>query len=217
MIGLDYDAEFLALARHGAPENVTFVRGDAYATGLPAASFDMVHARFLACTAGEPERLVAEAMRLVRPRRRGGNAGVRADHAQLLSAASGMDGAADGVNRLLPGETEDPIAEQLYRQLRRAGLADVQYRPCIVGVRSGDPWQDYLPATVESLRTRVLERGLIAPRAFDATLAACRAHLADPRRSSPASRLVQVWGRAPASRETLRGSRSGGSGRRARG
>jgi hypothetical protein len=88
------------------------------------------------------------------------------------------------------------VAQRLYWLLRGAGLRDVQYCPCLVGVRSGDPWQDYLPATVESLRDRVLERGLIAADAFEATLAACRRHLADPDTVFTAPTLVQVWGRA---------------------
>ena len=81
--------------------------------------------------------------------------------------------------------------------LRRAGLRDVQYRPVFVGVRSGDPWQDYLPATVESLRGRVVERGQIAAEAFGATVTACRAHLADPDTVFTGFTVVQVWGRAP--------------------
>jgi len=44
-----------------------FVAGDAYGTGLPDRSFDLVHIRFLASTAGKPEALLAEAMRLTRP------------------------------------------------------------------------------------------------------------------------------------------------------
>ena len=68
--------------------------------------------------------------------------------------------------------------------------------PCFVGVRSGDPWQDYLPATVESLRARVVERGLIAEEAFGATVAACRAHLANPDTVFTCFTVVQVWGRA---------------------
>ena len=65
--GLDFDEVFVALAAEQAPANVRFVRGDAYATGLPDAAFDLVHMRFIASTAGMPDRLVAEARRLTRP------------------------------------------------------------------------------------------------------------------------------------------------------
>jgi SAM-dependent methyltransferase len=66
VIGLDMNAEFLESARKGAPENVEFQLGDAYGSDLPAGTFDLVHMRFVASTAGSPERLLKEATRLVR-------------------------------------------------------------------------------------------------------------------------------------------------------
>ena len=51
------------------PGNTTFLRADAFDTGLPAnSSFDLAHMRFLASTcAFNPERLLHEAIRVVRP------------------------------------------------------------------------------------------------------------------------------------------------------
>src|SRR4051812_47884464 len=43
--GLDFDPEFVAIAREAAPANVEFLVGDAYRTGLPGAAFDLVHVR----------------------------------------------------------------------------------------------------------------------------------------------------------------------------
>ena len=60
-----------------------------------------------------------------------------------------------------PWTAEDPEAHRMYRLMRAAGLEDVGYRPVLVGVRAGDPWVDYLPATVESLRPSILARGLL--------------------------------------------------------
>src|SRR5215470_2851817 len=67
VVGLDADAVFLEHARRNAPANVEFVSGDAYRTGLPAGTFDLVHVRFVASTAGEPEALLREAIRLAKP------------------------------------------------------------------------------------------------------------------------------------------------------
>lgn len=51
VVGLDNDAEKLAAVRGWAQanglSNVEFVEGDAYRTGLPRESFDLVHVRFL--------------------------------------------------------------------------------------------------------------------------------------------------------------------------
>ena len=52
VVGLDRDAQFLEVARAGAPKNVEFRQGDAYVSDLPAGSFDLVHMRFIASTAG---------------------------------------------------------------------------------------------------------------------------------------------------------------------
>ena len=46
--------------------NVEFVHGDVYRTGLPDGAFDLVHVRFVAGTAGAPETLLREAIRLTR-------------------------------------------------------------------------------------------------------------------------------------------------------
>lgn len=195
--GLEFDPAFVEIARIDAPANVEIVQGDAYRTGLPDAGFDLVHVRFLACTAGNPERLIAEAVRLVRP---GGVVAMQEADGSTLNcypphpAWAALRAAWLGC---FPAAGEEPIAHRLYRLLRRAGLVDVRYRPALPGVRAGDPWCDYLPATVESLRARVLERGLIAEDRFDATLAACRAHLADPETVFTAFTLVQAWGRKP--------------------
>ncbi len=195
--GLEYDPTYVVLAREQAPANVVFVQGDAYRTGLPAGGFDLVHVRFLACTAGDPERLIAEAVRLARP---GGVVALQeADGTTLRCypphpAWSALRTAWLGC---FPEGADEPIAQGLFRLLRRSGLSDVQYRTALPGVRSGDPWTDYLPATVESLRARVLARALIAPDAFDAALAACRAHLAKPETVFTCYTLVQVWGAKP--------------------
>ena len=67
VVGLDADRVFVEHARSHAPANAEFVIGDAYHSDLPSGSFDLVHIRFLASTAGEPKTLLREAMRLARP------------------------------------------------------------------------------------------------------------------------------------------------------
>lgn len=66
IVGLDADAVFIDHARSRAQghANVDFVLGNAYRTGLPDASFDLVHVRFVAGTAGEPGALLQATIRL---------------------------------------------------------------------------------------------------------------------------------------------------------
>jgi ubiquinone/menaquinone biosynthesis C-methylase UbiE len=195
--GLDYDPAFVAVAAEGAAANVRFVEGNAYATGLPGASFDLVHMRYIASTAGEPERLVAEARRLVRPG--GFVAAQESDFATLacFPPHPAWRMLVTAYRGCFPWTAEDPEAHRMYRLLRAAGLGEVGYRPVLVGVRAGDPWVDYLPSTVESLRPSILARGLLSEAALDAALAACRAHLADADTVFTAPTLVQTWGRLP--------------------
>src|SRR5262245_7907814 len=48
VVGLDKDVKFLAYARTHTATNVEFRHGDAYTSNLAAASFDLVHSRFVA-------------------------------------------------------------------------------------------------------------------------------------------------------------------------
>jgi SAM-dependent methyltransferase len=199
VVGLDMDEQHLAYARAHAPANVEFVRGDAFGCDLPAASFDLVHMRFVASTAGDPERLIGEAIRLARP---GGVVALQEPDGSTLNCdpphpawdqlKKALLGAFAGVGAGLT------LARRLYGLVRRAGLADVQYRPFLIGVRSIDPMVDYLPSTAESLRGTIIRLGLLSETELNAALAQCRAHLRDPGTVFTMYTVAQVWGRKPA-------------------
>lgn len=199
VVGLDRDPAFLNYARHNAAANVAFQLGDAYGADLPAGSFDLVHMRFVASTAGDPLRLLREAARLARP---GGIVALQEPDGstlncypphpawELLKAA--LLGAFAGVGADLE------LARKLYYLVQQAGLDDVQYRTALLGVRTIDPMVDYLPSTVESLRATILKLGLLGENEFTAALADCRAHLAKPGTSFTIYTVAQVWGRTKA-------------------
>lgn len=196
VIGLDMDAEFLEHARRNAPPNVEFRLGNAYASDLPAGGFDLVHMRFVASTAGSPERLIEEATRLARP---GGIVALQEPDGSTLNCypphlawerlKSALLGAFKGVGADLE------LARKLYFLVHQAGLADVQYRTALLGVRSIDPMIDYLPSTVESLRATILKLGLFSEGDLATALADCRTHLAKPGTAFTMYTVAQVWGR----------------------
>jgi SAM-dependent methyltransferase len=198
VIGLDADAVFIEHARRNAAANTEFVHGDAYSAALPAGGFDLVHLRFVASTAGEPQKLLREAMRLAKP---GGIVGLQEPDMTTLNcypahpAWNTLRAALIGAFAAVGSNIS--LGRELFTLARSAGLFDVQYRPFLVGVRSGDPIVDYLPSTVESLRGTVLGHKLLTESALDAALAACRAHLADPGTVFTMYTVVQVWGRTP--------------------
>ena len=198
VVGLDADPVFLDYARARADTNTEFVTGDAFHPALPDSTFDLVHLRFVASTAGEPETLLREAMRLART---GGIVALQEPDMSALNCdpphpaweqlKTALQGAFASVG------AEISLGRRLYALMRRAGLEAVEYRPFLIGVRSSDPMVDYLPSTVESLRHTIVERGLIAENALDAALDACRAHLRDPDTVFTTYIVAQVWGRKP--------------------
>lgn len=194
--GLDKDAQFLERARMHAPPNVEFRQGDAYASDLPSDSFDLVHMRFLASTAGDPERLIREATRLCRP---GGFVALQEPDCGTLNcypphpAWEKLKGAVVGVFNAIGGDVH--LGQRLYRLVRQMGLADVHYRPVLIGVRSTDPMVDYLPATAESLRGTMTKLGLLSDDEFPEILAEARQHLQKPDTVFTLYTVAQVWGR----------------------
>jgi len=200
VVGMDADPVFLEHARGEARAanlpNVEFLAGDAYETGLPRADFDLVHVRFLASTAGEPERLLREAMRIARP---GGCVAFQEPDIstfRCFPAHPAWECLRDAVAEVFARVGGDVrLGQRLYPLARRAGLEDVQYRPFLVGVRSGDPMTDILPATAESMRAALLQHGLMTQAELDSAIAACRSHLAQPETVFTTYTVIQVWGR----------------------
>jgi SAM-dependent methyltransferase len=196
VVGLDMNAGFLDYARNNTPYNVEFLLADAYSSNLPAETFDLVHMRFVASTSGAPERLLQEAIRLARP---GGTVALQEPDISTLNCYPShpswekmkavLFGAFTGVG------ADVELARRLYYLVRQAGLADVQFRPFIVGVRSMDPMVDYLPSTVESVRATVLKLGLLSETEFPVVLAECREHLRQPHTVFTTYTVAQVWGR----------------------
>ncbi|MGH7264410.1 MAG: methyltransferase domain-containing protein [Candidatus Rokuibacteriota bacterium] len=203
VVGLDADPMMLAAARdwtraHGLG-NVALVASDAYRPALRASAFDLVHVRFLASTVGRADDLIRQALALVKP---GGVLAFQEPDTETLTCHPGHP-AWDRLKRALQAAFESTggdtrIGQRLYRLLRAAGLEAVAYRPFLVGVISGGPMTDYLPATAESIRSTLLGKGLIGERELDEVLAACRRHLADPDTVFTTFLVVQAWGRRPA-------------------
>jgi len=198
VVGLDMNAKFLEHARATAPNNVEFVLGDAYGSELPGESFDLVHMRFVASTAGAPERLLQEAKRLAK---QGGTIALEEPDGTSLNcypphpAWDKLKKAFLGAFSCVGADLE--LARRLYYVVRQAGLSDVQFRPFIVGVRSMDPMVDYLPSIVESLRATILKQGLLREAEFSTALAECRNHLQQADTAFTMYTVAQVWGRKP--------------------
>jgi SAM-dependent methyltransferase len=196
VVGLDMDAEFIEYARANAQSNVEFKVDNAYSSGLPSGTFDLVHMRFVASTSGNHKALLREICRLARPN---GIVALQEPDGSTLNcyppcqAFEKLKAALLGAFKGVGADIE--LAKQLYFLVHQAGLRDVQYRTSLLAVRSMDPMVDYLPATVESIRGAILKLGLIAENDLSRLIADCREHLAKPGTSFTLFTLAQVWGR----------------------
>jgi hypothetical protein len=163
---------------------------------LPSGAFDLVHMRFLASTAGDPERIITEAVRLARS---GGIVALQEPDGTTLNCYPphpAWDRLKSAFLAAFKGVGADlELARRLYNLAYRAGLKDVQYRTAMLSVRSTDPMVDYLPSTVESLRGALLKLGILTESDLAAALADSRRHLAKAGSSFTMYTVAQVWGR----------------------
>ena len=186
---------FLEHARAAADDNTEFLLGDAYSSVLSPDCFDLVQRRVVASTAGIAERLLSEAIKRARA---GGVVALQEPDASSLNCYPphpawdklklALIGAFSGVGADLQ------LASRLYWVMKQTPLDDVQFRPFIVGVRSTDQMVDYLPSTVESLRSTVLKLGLIDEPELARLLAECRTHLGKADTAFTMYTVAQVWG-----------------------
>ncbi|MGH3611181.1 MAG: methyltransferase domain-containing protein [Pseudonocardia sp.] len=199
VVGLDRDPAMLeaaapSLARRGVTD-VQLVRGEVTATGLPTASFDLVHERLLLSDVACPENVVTEMVRLVRP---GGF--VALQDADVISWT--CEPACPAWERLAHALTStcigDPhVGRRLPGMLRAAGLVDVEVDVQAGLWRPGEPHHTLLPCLVDLYRDRILASGTLTEPDLDACLRDVEAHLARPDTIVLGWTLFQAWGRRP--------------------
>ncbi|MUG97877.1 methyltransferase domain-containing protein [Scytonema sp. UIC 10036] len=202
VVGVDREARLLDMAQTILAErrlpNVRVFQGDVTATGLPRASFDVVHERLVLMINPHTERVLAEMVALTRP---GGVVAVQdldvvslvcePPHPawlQLLTTyqrvyqARGLDGY---LGRRLPG------------LLRAAGLVEVQVKVHAQVSHAGEFGQMLFLEIVEGLRDHIIADGLHTPDELTALVEELRGHLNTPGTFVVQPLLFQVWGRKP--------------------
>jgi len=202
VVGVELSDTAVQLARQFVAErslaNVEVLQGDAHATGLPHASFDLATARLVLVNVPQPEQIVTEMVALVRP---GGMVALHeADYVSLL-----CDPPHPAWSRLLQAlETYAQlngvdlfIGRRVPRLLRDAGLVGVQAHP-IIYLHSPGHWRRMiLWQFVQNLRDRLIAQGVLAEAELDELAAALQRHLEDPDTLVMSHLYIQVWGRKP--------------------
>jgi SAM-dependent methyltransferase len=202
VVGVERSAEQVQRARgfvaDGHLANVEVIHADGRATGLPGQSFDLATARLVLVNVPQPEGLVQEMVRLVRP---GGLVALheaesttqRCDpphpaQARLLEVLN-ASAAMDGIDRT--------IGSKVPRLMREAGLVDIQVQPCVHAYPLGHGRRMLLFDFVENARSRVLDQQLATEAELNELTAHLRRHLEDPETLVLSSVFVQAWGRTP--------------------
>jgi len=196
VVGLDANPVHVAAAARLA--SVETIRGDARHTGMPAGSFDLVHARTLLVTIPEPAEVLAEMVRLARPGGWVASQEPDADHAICYPPLPEWDRLRELFNASFPRAGADPLTgRRLTGMYRRAGLTDIQVKVHANAYPAGHSRRTLLPDLVRSLHPVIRELGLAGDAELAVVDGVVRRHLADPDTLMMPHLLFAVWGRKP--------------------
>jgi SAM-dependent methyltransferase len=200
--GLERSPEAVEMAKRFVSQrelsNVEVLCGDAKASDLPPASFDLVAARLVLVNVPNPEQVVSEAARLTRP------GGVVAFHEADWAAfmcdppSAGWTGIVDRLVRYSEANGIDLfVGRKLPRLLRSAGLTDVSVRPIIHVLPPEHPRRPLMLEFADNLKDRMIAQGHLTEADFielRQDLARC---IGDPEAFMVHGPFFQAWARRP--------------------
>jgi ubiquinone/menaquinone biosynthesis C-methylase UbiE len=202
VVGLDADPAHTAMAAEFAAarglSGVEIITGDARSTGLPAGSFDLVHARTLLVNLPEPAEAAAEMTRLARPGGWVASTEPDTEHALCYPPHPAFGRLRDIFTVAFRRNGADPwIGRRVAELFRQAGLEHVEVEARVQMYPHGNSRRTIRLDLVQSMRPQVLEMGLATAAELDELDAAARAHLDNPHTVVMSGLLFLTWGRKP--------------------
>jgi ubiquinone/menaquinone biosynthesis C-methylase UbiE len=202
VVGLDADPGHVAAAAaryaRSGPAAVQVIRGDARHTGLPAGSFDLVHARTLLVTIPGPAEVLGEMVRLARPGGWVASQEPDVEHALCYPPLPAWDRLWEIFRAAFTRAGADlHVGRRLAEMYRQAGLVDIQVQVHAGAYPVGHSRRTVIPDLVRSLRPVIAELGVASDAELNEVDLAVRRHLADPVTLMMPHLLVAVWGRKP--------------------
>jgi SAM-dependent methyltransferase len=202
VVGLDSDPAHAAMAAEFAAarglSGVEIITADARSTGLPAGSFDVVHARTLLVNLAEPAQAAAEMIRLARPGGWVASAEPDTEHALCYPPHPAFDRLRDIFTVAFRRNGADPwIGRRVPELFRRAGLDQVEVEARVQMYPPGNSRRTVRLDLVRAMRPQVVQMGLATAAELDELDAAARPHLEDPQTVVMSGLLFLTWGRKP--------------------
>jgi ubiquinone/menaquinone biosynthesis C-methylase UbiE len=203
VVGLDADPAHTAMAAGFVSDRrlsgVEIVTADARHTGLPSATFDLVHARTLLVNLTEPAQVMTEMVRLAKP---GGQVAVAepdTEHVLCYPPLPAFDRVGEIFRVAFRRNGADPaIGRRVPELFRQAGLTDVGVESRTQMYPPGNTRRTVLLDLVRAMRPQIVEMGLASEEELDELDTTIRPHLEDPRTVVMSGLLFLVWGRKPA-------------------
>jgi ubiquinone/menaquinone biosynthesis C-methylase UbiE len=202
VMGVDADPIHVAMARQLAARrglaNVQIVEADARHTGLPAGSFDLVHARTLLATVPRPADVLAEMIRLTRPG--GWIASLEPDceHSLCYPAHPAYSRMHEIFRAAFTRNGADLLIGRRLTELYLAGgLEDIGVDARAGVYRAADSRRTVLADLVRSLHPFILQLGLASQTELDRIDQAVRQHLDHPGTIVVPHLSFLAWGRKP--------------------
>ncbi|MBV9423069.1 MAG: methyltransferase domain-containing protein [Solirubrobacterales bacterium] len=200
--GLDINPVHVAQARRHATAlglgNVTVLEADARRSTLPAGSFDLVYARLILVNVPDPERVVSEMVRLVKPG--GWLACEEADCGAMLCQPPhpAYSRLTDTLLALYRHDGADIlIGRRLHQLLDVAGVIDIGVEARADVPPPGHPRRTVILDILQAMRTKITEQGLLNTTELDALDRDARTHLADSGTMIMPHLSFMAWGRKP--------------------
>jgi len=198
VVGVEVSAAQVAAARPSP--RVSFVLGDAHSLDFPDACFDLVYARYLLEHVVDPDRVLREMRRVVRP---GGRVAVCENDVSLIRfdpPCLAFDGAWDVFTRFQATLGGDGlIGRRLFRLLSNAGFSEIELSVQPEVHWHGSPgyvgWVHNIIGNLESARNGMLAAGVIETAELNAAVDEL-----EQLKTDPAGSAVFVWNRAMARR-----------------
>jgi ubiquinone/menaquinone biosynthesis C-methylase UbiE len=202
VVGLDADPAHTAMAAEFAAGQllgcVDIMTADARRTGLPAGSFDLVHARTLLVNVPDPVEVVAEMVRLAKP---GGSVAVLEPDTEVglcYPPIQAFDRLGDIFHAAFRRNGADPwIGRRVPELFRQARLTDVGFEVRAQVFPPGHSRRTIRLDLVRSMRPQIIEMGLTSEAELDELDALARRHVQDPDTITMYGLLFLVWGRKP--------------------